>query len=67
MMTFVNGANETAVAAFNPTALSSFFDAVTYIGAVRNAADTWYLGWTCDSATVAFGSNTGACTSLPVY
>jgi hypothetical protein len=67
MMTFVNGANETAVTAFNPTALSSFFDAVTWIGAVRNAADTWYQGWTCDSAALPLGSNTGACTSLPVY
>ncbi|QYU70751.1 hypothetical protein J4558_11825 [Leptolyngbya sp. 15MV] len=53
--------------AFNPTALSSFFDAVNYIGAVRNASDTWYQGWTCDSAVATFGSNTGACTSLPVY
>jgi len=67
MMTFVNGANESGVTAFNPTALSSFFDAVSYIGAVRNAADTWYEGWTCNSATAAFGTNTGACTSLPVY
>ncbi len=67
MMTFVNGANETGVTAFNPTTLSSFFDAVTYIGAVRNASDTWYQGWTCDSVTAVFGSNTGACTSLPVY
>ena len=23
--------------------------AVTYIGAVRDAADTWYAGWTCNS------------------
>lgn len=64
---FINGTNENAVAAFDPTALSSFFDAVTYIGAVQDASDTWYQGWTCDSATVAFGSNTGLCTSLPVY
>ena len=64
---FINGTNENAVAAFDPTALSSFFDTVTYIGAVQNAADTWYEGWTCDSTTVTFGNNTGACTSLPVY
>lgn len=66
-MTYINGANETAVAAFNPTALSSFFDNAGYIGAVRNSADTWFAGWTCNSAAAAFGTNTGACTSLPVY
>lgn len=66
-MTFINGANENAVVAFNPTTLSSFFQAVGYIGAVRDAADNWYQGWTCDSAAVTFGSNTGACTSLPIY
>lgn len=62
---FINGANETAVAGFNPTALSSFFDATTYIGAVRNASDTWYAGWTCNSATANFGSTSGACSSIP--
>ncbi|MFN4113139.1 MAG: hypothetical protein ACK4GD_04285 [Sphingomonadaceae bacterium] len=66
-MTFVNGANEAAVPVFNPTALSSFFDAVTYIGAVRDANDRWYEGWTCNSAALNLGTNTGACTSLPVY
>ena len=66
-MTYINGANETGVSAFNPTALSTFFDAVDYIGAVKNSADTWYTGWTCNSAAAAFGSNTGACTTLPVY
>lgn len=64
---FVNGANENAVTAFNPTALGSFFDAVSYIGAVRDASDTWYRGWTCDSAAVSFGNTDRACTSLPVY
>lgn len=66
-MTFVNGANETAYPVFNPTALSSFFDAVTYVGAVSGASDTWYQGWTCNSSTVSLGSNVGNCTSLPVY
>jgi hypothetical protein len=66
--TFVNGANEAGVPAFNPTALSSFFDAVSYIGAVRDASDTSFRGWTCNSATANFGtSNTGNCDSLPVY
>lgn len=46
-LAFINGAGETAVAPTNAPALYSFFQPVTYIGAVRNAADTWYLGWTC--------------------
>ena len=65
-MTYINGANESGVAVFDPTALSSFFDSVNYIGAARSG-DTRFLGWTCDSSTISFGSNTGACTSLPVY
>lgn len=64
--TFVNGANENGVAAYaNLQSISSFFDAVTYIGAVKDASDTWYRGWTCDTATANFGSNS-ACTALPV-
>lgn len=46
-LAFINGANETAVAPVSPQTLYSWFQPVTYIGAVRNAADTWYLGWTC--------------------
>ncbi len=64
---FINGANETAVPAFNANTLSTFFDTTTYIGAVR-PGDTWYEGWTCNSVTANFGTNnTGLCTSLPVY
>ncbi|WP_310541619.1 hypothetical protein [Phenylobacterium sp.] len=44
---FINGANENAVVATNLTAINPAFTAVTYIGAVRNSADTWWLGWTC--------------------
>lgn len=66
-MTYINGANESGVPAFNPTSLSTFFDNVDYIGAVRNSSDTWYTGWTCNSGAASFGSNTGACTTLPVY
>jgi len=63
---FINGASETAVPAFNPTSIASFFQAVTYIGAVRDANDNWYRTWTCNSATADFGTgNTGLCTSLP--
>ena len=64
---FVNGANESAVVAANATTLSTFFDATDFVGAVR-PADTWYQGWTCNSATADFGTgNTGLCTSLPIY
>jgi len=46
--TFINGANETAVPAFaNLTSISPYFIQVNYIGGVRNAADTWWQGWTC--------------------
>ncbi|MBC7160267.1 MAG: hypothetical protein H5U21_09505 [Porphyrobacter sp.] len=64
---YVNGANETGVAAADPKQLSSFFDTTDFIGAVR-PTDTWYQGWTCNSVTANFGTgNTGACTTLPVY
>jgi hypothetical protein len=46
-LAFINGANETAVTAIDPKPIYSFFDSVTYIGAVRNSADTWWQGWTC--------------------
>jgi hypothetical protein len=64
---FINGANESAIVAINPATLSTFFDATDYVGAVR-PGDTWYQGWTCNSATANFGANnTGLCTRLPVY
>ncbi|MFS0848289.1 hypothetical protein AB3M93_02315 [Novosphingobium panipatense] len=62
---FVNGANESGVAGYaNIKTLSSYFDAVTYIGAVKDASDTWYRGWTCDTTTAPFGSGK-SCTTLP--
>lgn len=61
---FINGANETAVAAstfpaglnanFNGatgTPTTTFLTPTTYIGAVRNASDTWYAGWSCGLPT----------------
>jgi hypothetical protein len=63
--TFINGANETAFAATNPQTIDAAFDATTYIGAVQNATDTWYAGWTCNSATASFGSTSSSCTTLP--
>lgn len=62
---FINGANETAVTATNPQTVDARFDATNYIGAVRNASDDWYAGWTCNSSTANFGSTSGSCTSLP--
>ena len=63
---FINGSNEMGVMPFSISALGSFFSAVTYIGAVRDSTDTWYAGWTCNSAAANFGAgNSGACTSLP--
>jgi len=47
VLTFINGANETAVVPVNAPATFAFFTATTYIGAVQNAADTWYTGWSC--------------------
>ena len=44
---FVNGSNEMGRVATNPQAIYAFFDNVTYIGAVRDASDTWWQGWTC--------------------
>ncbi len=65
---FLNGTNENAVATFDPTALSSFFAAAPtpyHIGAAWAGNDTWYAGWTCNSATANFGASSTACTSLP--
>ncbi len=63
---FINGANESALTAADPKTLSSFFDTTTWVGAVRNAADNWYAGWTCNMGYANFGSgNSGLCTRLP--
>lgn len=64
---YVNGANENAIVGFDAKTLNAFFDTTTYAGAVRNAQDTWFAGWTCNSATANFGTgNSGLCTSLPL-
>jgi hypothetical protein len=49
-----NGANEAARPATAVAALDPFFVNTTYIGAVRDAADTWYNGWSCG---ITAGSN----------
>lgn len=73
--TFINGANETAVPAFDAATLNdaalvaaaapNLFTTTNYIGAVKDASDTWYRNWTCNSATADFDSAGGLCTSLP--
>ncbi|HYD12920.1 MAG TPA: hypothetical protein VEC11_08740 [Allosphingosinicella sp.] len=77
---FINGGNEAAVPATDPTAFNadSFagagqpnaaapnrLTAVTWIGAVQNAGDTWYQNWTCSASYVAFGGTGGNCSVTP--
>ena len=62
---FINGANETARTATDPKTVDARFDTTSHIGAVKDAADTWYAGWTCNSATANFGATGTACSSLP--
>jgi len=63
---YLNGASEDGyMPIFDVTSLSTYFAATTFIGGVSMAND-WTTGWTCDSATVSFGSGE-SCLSLPVY
>lgn len=50
----INGANETAVVASDAKAIAAYFTNTTYVGAVKDAADSWYKGWTCG---IEAGSN----------
>lgn len=47
---FINGSNESARVATNPTSTSAFFLNVPYAGAVSGPNDNWYVGWTCGLA-----------------
>ncbi|MBB3990841.1 hypothetical protein GGR19_002270 [Croceicoccus naphthovorans] len=71
MATFFNTANANSYAAFNTANLeTSFFfafDDTDHIGAVKDATDNWYEGWTCSSSYIDLGNNVGSCASLPVY
>ncbi|HEX9947956.1 MAG TPA: hypothetical protein VGA98_10485 [Allosphingosinicella sp.] len=74
---FINGANESGVAATDPTpfnadqfatvnaAAPNRLEAVSYIGAVRNASDNWFAGWTCNAGYASFGTGSGNCTAIP--
>jgi hypothetical protein len=61
---FFPGSFETGATATNPrtafTGTGTFFDETTYVGAVRNAQDTWFAGWTC-----GVGTGATACTAAP--
>lgn len=46
-LSFINGANENAVTPFAVSAINSFFEDTTFIGAVQDANDTRFQGWTC--------------------
>ena len=49
---FVNGASETARAAFDLTTLGNpFLTPTSYIGAVRNNTDNWWRSWSCGLET----------------
>ncbi|MEC7288988.1 MAG: hypothetical protein VXW22_02675, partial [Pseudomonadota bacterium] len=45
--TFINGATEAGVTAFDASTIDPFFVATDYIGAVEDASDTWWQGWSC--------------------
>lgn len=63
---FVNTAAEDGYTPiFDATTVSSFFETTTFVGAA-SSTDTWFQGWTCDSATIDFGSGE-SCQSIPVY
>jgi len=64
---FTNGFffDASATPTFDATALSSFFEAADFVGALSAADDTRFHGWTCDSSTLDFGSG-NTCTSLPI-
>jgi hypothetical protein len=77
---FVNGPNENGVTATDPTTFNADqfagtgqpnssapnrLENVTFIGAVRNAQDTSFTGWTCNAGYVNFGSGSASCTALP--
>ncbi len=44
---FVNGAAENAVTAMDPSTVDADLEATTYIGAVKDADDNWWKGWSC--------------------
>lgn len=43
---YVPAAGDTTTTATDPSTINPFFDSVDYVGAVEDASDTWYQGWT---------------------
>jgi hypothetical protein len=43
---YVPAAGDTTTPATDPSTFDPFFDGVNYVGAVEDASDTWYQGWT---------------------
>lgn len=54
----VPGANENAVTVFDVTGIGAL-EPTTYIGAVENAADTWFRGWSIDQTATVTASSIG--------
>lgn len=66
-LSFTNGFffDASGTTASDPTALSSFFDNTDFVGALSSAGDTRFVGWTCDSSILSFGTGS-QCSSLPI-
>jgi len=47
LYSFINGANENGVTPFAVSTINGFFEDVDYIGAVKDANDARFKGWTC--------------------
>lgn len=67
-----NGAASPALpTAFNAATLNrsgeTFLVNTDYIGAVRDANDTWYKGWTCTPSYATQINGLGTCVSIPSY
>jgi len=46
MTDYINTSDVNALSAFDPTQLGSFFDAASYVGAVKDSDSDWTEGWT---------------------
>ncbi|WP_417620136.1 hypothetical protein [Parasphingorhabdus sp.] len=60
-LAFINGANENGVTPFAASGADAWFEDVSYIGAVKDANDARFMGWTCGLYAVD-----PACTDAPV-
>lgn len=77
LASLANGPNETAVPSFDPTSFNADpyastpvsapnrMTAVAYVGAIRDASDTAFTGWTCRTSYADFGSTSRECAVAP--